>query len=371
MTHVSRIIFLLFAALAFAAPATAKPEQILALSQRVATWQLAHLNASDAATGDPRGWVQGSFFAGLTALADVSPAFAQAVLDAGKRRNWGLGPRPFHADDYAIAQSWIWAYERNRDPAMIAPVRARFDTILQAAPNGTLDFGQPAPGMEDACQSRWCWSDALFMGPPAWFALSRATGDPKYRAYADKEYWVAVKRLYSVDEQLFYRDTRFLGRRGPQGERIFWSRGNGWVYAGLARILSILPADAPERPRYVTLFREMSARLVGLQKRDGTWPVSLLSPARNTPPETSGTGFFTYGLAYGVAGGILPEPRYRTAAEKGWAALAAAVEPDGKLGWVQQIGNAPDQVSRTDTQLYGSGAFLFAGAAMFEMERYR
>jgi rhamnogalacturonyl hydrolase YesR len=367
MTHVARIIFLFAAALML--PAAAAPGPVLALTEHVAAWQLAHMNAPEAA--DPRGWVQGSFFVGLAALADVSPdpAFAEAVLVHGRNQNWGLGPRPFHADDTVMAQSWIWAYEHARDPKMIAPVRARFDAIIAAAPHGTLDFGRPAPGMEDACQSRWCWSDALFMAPPAWFALSRATGDPKYRAYADKEYWATVKRLYSEDEHLFYRDTRFFARRGPQGEKIFWSRGNGWVYAGLARIIAILPADAPERPRYVTLFRQMSARLIALQKPDGTWPVSLLTPARNTPPETSGTGFFTAGLAYGVASGLLSAPEYRAAAEKGWAALAAAVEPDGKLGWVQQIGNAPDQVARTDTQLYGSGAFLLAGAAMVDMER--
>jgi rhamnogalacturonyl hydrolase YesR len=373
MTHVARIISLFFAALTVGAPAAAGPGPILALSEHVANWQLAHMNPPKAApeTTDPRGWVQGAFFVGLTALADVSPdpAFAEAVLVHGKTQNWGLGPRPFHADDTVIAQSWIWAYEHARDPRMIAPVRTRFDAIIAAAPNGTLDFGQPAANMEDACQSRWCWSDALFMAPPAWFALSRATGDPKYRAYADKEYWATVKRLYSEDEHLFYRDTRFFSRRGPHGEKIFWSRGNGWVYAGLARILAILPADAPERPRYIALFREISARLITLQKPDGTWPVSLLTPAKNTPPETSGTGFFTAGLAYGVASGLLADPKYRAAAEKGWAALAAAVEPDGKLGWVQQIGNAPDQVAREDTQLYGTGAFLLAGAAMVDMER--
>jgi len=363
--------------LGLTAPALAKPDpgQILALSERVANWQLAHLGQpiSKAApeTYDPRGWVQGAFFVGLAALAEVSPDpnFAQAVILQGKRLQWGLGPRPFHADDYVIAQSWIWAYERARDPAMIAPLRARFDAIIAAAPSGTLDFGKPAPGMEDACQSRWCWSDALFMGPPAWFELTRASGDDRYRAYAGKEYWATVRRLYSEDEHLFYRDTRFLTRQGPHGEKIFWSRGNGWVYAGLARILAFLPADAPERPRYLELFRQMSARLVTLQKPDGYWPVSLLAPAAGTPPETSGTGFFTYGLAYGVASGILTEPKYRAAAEKGWAALTAAVAPDGKLGWVQQIGNAPDDVSRDDTQLYGTGAFLLAGSAMFDMER--
>ncbi|HUO97162.1 MAG TPA: glycoside hydrolase family 88 protein [Rhizomicrobium sp.] len=357
-----------------AAPAIAAPEphQILTLAQHVADWQLAHPNAQDSRfeTNDPRGWVQGAFYAGLTALANVSPDpnYAQIIMQQGARENWQLGSREFHADDQVIGQTWIWAYEHVRDPKMIAPVRARFDAVIAAAPHGSLDFIEGFPGMEASCQDRWCWCDALFMGPPGWVELSRATGDPKYLDYADKEYSATVVKLFDRDEHLFYRDSRFLTRKGPNGERIFWSRGNGWVYAGLARIISFLPAGAPERGSYVDLFRKMSERLVPLQKSDGYWPVSLLAPPQDTPPETSGTGFFTFGLAYGVASGILTDPKYRTAAERGWAALTRAVEPDGKLDWVQQIGSAPDRVHREDTQLYGVGALLLAGAAMIDME---
>jgi unsaturated rhamnogalacturonyl hydrolase len=84
--------------------------------------------------------------------------------------------------------------------------------------------------------------------------------------------------------------------------------------------------------------------------------------ARARPPETSGTGFFVYGLAYGLNHGLLKGPKYETAMTKGWNALAVAVQPDGKLGWVQQIGYAPDHVEADDTQLYGVGAFLLAAS---------
>jgi len=113
----------------------------------------------------------------------------------------------------------------------------------------------------------------------------------------------------------------------------------------------------------------MSARLVMLQKPDGYWPVSLLAPPAGTPPETSGTAFFTLGLAYGVKSGLLAEPVYRRAATAGWTALERAVHPDGRLGWVQPIGAAPDSVSADDTQPYGVGAFLLAGAARYDLAR--
>ena len=126
-------------------------------------------------------------------------------------------------------------------------------------------------------------------------------------------------------------------------------------------MLKTLPADHPSRPRYEALFRQMSDRLVALQKADGCWAPSLLAP-EHAPPETSGTGFFVYGLAYGVNHRLLKGAKYDAAVARGWAALAAAVQPDGKLGWVQQVGYAPDHVSADDSQLYGVGAFLLAAS---------
>lgn len=368
------LAMLLSAASAQAQP-TPAPAEILDIVQKAADWQLDHLDTTHipAAPDDqmsPRGWVYGTLFVGMTALADISPehTYADAIIAHGVRENWQLEVRPFHADDYLIGQSWIWAYERNRDPAAIAAVRQRFDAIIDAAPNNSLEYGtNPPPYMESACQKRWCWADSLFMGPQVFTRLSRATHDPKYLAYADKEFRAAAAFLFDKSENLFARDSRFFAWRGEHGEKIFWSRGNGWVYAGIVRMLQIMPPDHPSRSFYEDLYRKMSARLTDLQKPDGYWPPSLLAPRENTPPETSGTAFYTYGLAYGVRTGLLTEPRYRTAAMRGWAALTRAVDADGKLGWVQGIGVGPDRVTREDTGLFGVGAFLLAGSEMYKL----
>ena len=111
------------------------------------------------------------------------------------------------------------------------------------------------------------------------------------------------------------------------------------------------------------LFREMAAKLKTLQKVDGYWPPSLLAP-ENSPAETSGTGFYVYGLAWGVKQGLLDAREYRPAIDKGWAALARAVAKDGKLGWVQQVSDRPDKVAEGDTQFYGVGALLLAASAV-------
>jgi len=369
------IAVLLFCALT--GPAFAQePKDILAVMERVANWELAHPDQASmpmrkGETRDLLGWEVGTFYTGLTALADhtTDPRYADAIYSLGEQKDWTLGPRPFHADDYEVAQNWVWAYQRKNDPRMIAQVRRRFDTIIAAHLSDSL-LMTPAGSSLGGCFRRWCWCDALFMGPMGWIRLSQAVHDPRYLAYADKEFRATTALLFDPDQALYYRDSSYFGKAGPNGEKIFWSRGNGWVYAALARILATLPADSPSRPYYQDLFLKMSRKLVLLQKPDGSWAPLLLDRRTDTLPETSGTGFFTAGLAWGVKAGLLKDPAYRRAAERGWLLLSKAVQSDGKLGWVQQVGSEPNSVAADYTQPFGVGAFLLAGAAMIDLQRH-
>ena len=198
-------------------------------------------------------------------------------------------------------------------------------------------------------------------------AASRITGDRRYREYADSEFWATKDLLFDRDEHLFYRDSRFFGQRGPEGEKIFWGRGNGWVFAGLINILRELPRDHPNRARYEALFIEMAEKLLTRQRFDGFWSTSLMSPPESSSAEASGTAFFTYGMASGVSVGLLNRQRFATAAMRGWNALVGAIDGDGRLGRVQQIADRPGPVDVTEPQFYGSGALLLAGTAIKSM----
>lgn len=359
-----------------AASVQAQPaEKPLDVATRLAKWQLERLEHPDLVsrvtteTQNPRAWERAVFWIGMTALADAGgpPELRQAILDMGRSNQWQPAQRPFHADDLVITQSYLWAAKHGAGATAIAPTRAAFDYIVTHPPRVSLAFYEPPSGYNDIeCLKRWCWCDALFMAPPAMIELWRQTGDRRYRDYAMREYWATVDFLYDPAEHLFYRDSRFFERRDDKGRKQFWSRGNGWVFAGMARIIPSLEEKSADRVRMETLFREMAAKLKAVQKADGYWSPSLLA-SEDSPPESSGTGFFTYGIAWGIRAGLLDRATYEPIARRGWDALVRAIQPDGRLGWVQQVSDRPEKVAASDTQYYGVGAFLLAATAVSEL----
>ena len=111
----------------------------------------------------------------------------------------------------------------------------------------------------------------------------------------------------------------------------------------------------------------MCERISILQDKDGYWHASLLDPEAYPNPETSGSGFFVYALAYGINSGLLDRGKYLPVVLKGWNALEKAVFPDGKLGWVQPVAQNPQETTKEMTEVYGVGAFLLAGSEIYKL----
>jgi len=358
----------LYATIAAAPAAAQQATSAIETAVQLADWQLTHMDdpaifsRATWETRNTRGWEQAAFWVGMTKLADAGapPRIAEAIMAMGRANEWTPGERPYHADDHAITQAYLWAAENGAGAGARQPTRAAFDRVIDQPAITTLAFHAPPRGQGDVeCLRRWCWSDALFMAPAAFFELADQTGDPKYHDFALREFWATTDFLYDPAEHLYYRDSRFFERRDEQQRKVFWSRGNGWVFAAIPHILPYLPEGSADRQRMETLFTGMAAKLKDIQKPDGYWAPSLLAP-ENSPPETSGTGFFTYGLAWGINTGLLPREEYEPAVRRGWAALNKAIQPDGRLGYVQQVSDRPEKVEPQDTQFYGVGAFLLA-----------
>ncbi len=334
------------------------PQAVLGTVKKAADWQLAQ-----PLRHPPADWTYGALYTGIMALSDIADdaKYHDAMVEMGERQGWKLRPRTYHADDQCVAQTYLDLYLQHRDPAMLGPVKERFDAILAHPRSDDLHFVTDGSGV------RWSWCDALFMAPPAWVRLYNATGDRRCLDFMDREWHVTSDLLYDKDEHLYFRDSRYLNQHEANGRKVFWSRGNGWVLAGLARVLQNLPPEYPDRKFFELQFSQMAAKIASLQQTDGLWRSSLLDPASYPLQETSGSGFDTFALAWGVNRGILDRAAFEPVVRKAWKALVRCVTPEGKLEHVQPIGADPREFDPVSSDVYGVGAFLLAGSEVYRL----
>jgi len=318
-------------------------------------------------------WTNGALYAGMVEWASIAgdDKYYNWLLDIGKRNGWTYmhrnDPRGrYHADDYCVGQMYLEMYRKFKDPVMLTPMKEYFDEIIKNPSTLGLEFDYTDAHWPT---ERWSWCDALFMGPTVWAKMAAITGDEKYRDFMYSEYKVTTDYLYSPENRLYFRDSRFFERKEANGQPVHWGRGNGWVFAGLPIIIRELPENYEHLDYFVNLYKDMAAKLISIQDKNGYWHASLLDPASYPNPEMSATGFFVFGIAWGINNKILDKKTYLPAVLKGWKAMTEAVWPDGKVGWIQPIGEDPRNVTREMTEVYGVGAFLLAGTEIHKLAK--
>lgn len=327
-------------------------KEIRSTMQRVFAWQVA--NPVEINLQNRNMWARAAFYAGVMSAyrATGDKKYLEQARGWAISRQWKLGERPRHADDQSPGQTYLELYLLEKNPAALAQTKTRLDAMMLDA----------KPGRED-----WWWCDALFMAPPVFARLYTITKDEKYLSFMDRMWWDTTDFLFDKDENLYYRDKNYFDKRTTNGKKVFWARGNGWVMGGTVRVLQHLPKNYPDRGRYIELLQKMAASVSRVQGADGLWRPSLLDPDDAPVPETSGSGFFCYAIAWGINQGYLDRKSYLPVALKAWRGLVNAVHAEGKLGWVQPIGAAPATVTFDNNQEYGSGALLLAGSEMLKL----
>jgi unsaturated rhamnogalacturonyl hydrolase len=318
--------------------------------RKVGDWELERSRANFS-----QDWTFAALYTGFMAAAKSVPEarYKDAMLQVGNKFDWKLGPRAGHADDQAIGQTYLELYRDYHEARMIGPTREQFDAVMKTP--------------DDPQKPVWWWCDALFMAPTVWARLYRATGSKSYLDYMDHEWWITSKLLYDPQEHLYYRDATYLQKREANGKKIFWSRGNGWVMAGLARVLAEMPDDYPTRQKYVDQYKQMASRIASLQGPDGLWRPGLLDADAYPLPEVSGSAFFVYSLAWGIDNHILDPATYLPVVQRGWKGLVSHIYVDGRLGCIQPIGAAPGDFKPSSSYVYGTGAFLLAGSEVKQL----
>lgn len=340
------------------------PAAIDAAIRKVADWQLAqaqqYFTVVDKTRNlDGRIWTWSVLYTGYMA-ASVSLGenkYRDAMEQMGKSYNWGLrSPLP-GGDDQSLAQTYLELYLVDKLPEQIAPTRTALDAVL-AAPRVELNTGR---------KIEWWWCDALFMSPPVWARMYAATGDRKYITYIDEEFVKTSQLLYDPQAHLYSRDATFLDKKERNGQKMFWSRGEGWVMGGLARTLEYLPKDDSSRTKYGTQLKEMASAVARIQGPDGLWRSGLLDPAAYDQPEISGSALITFGIAWGVNHGVLDRKVYTPVITKAWTGMLKHIYADGRLGDIQQTGAQPAAFKPSASYTYGVGGFLLAGSEIHKM----
>lgn len=342
-----------------------KPQEVKEIMEKVADWQIEHfrdLYSGREKPHHPLDWTNGALYIGMVkwaAMADTDKYY-EWLKNIGEDNEWILYKRKYHADDHTVGQLYIELYRKYKDEKMIEPTKEQLNFIRMHPSQSVLNWKTPYH------QDRWNWCDALFMSPPVWAKLYNITGEQKYLDFMMEEYKATTDFLFDKKEHLYYRDERYMGQL-DNGTKIFWSRGNGWVFAGLTNIMNELDPQSKEYKYFLKIYKKMAKKLLEIQTPEGHWAMSLLGQEFYPTPETSGSSFYTYGLAWGINKGILDKKDYINAVTKSWNALVGHVTEDGMLGYVQPIGAAPGNAWPDKTEVYGAGAFLSAGSEIYKL----
>lgn len=367
------------------------PDRIFELMHKVNHYQYNHPWTEK----DDYNWIRGTYYTGVMATyqATGDKAFLDQCVGWGEAHKWGIpyveeGVLESGANVLTCAQTWLECYFEKKDKDRIRPAVRHLEE--EGIKNPT---NQPF---------LWYWEggrryvDALYVGPPALLMMYKATGNDTYLQWMEAFFWDVYGKLFSAADSLFYRDERFIqGYSGtinqnyripdstpreeirrshvyqtsPDGRRVLWSRGNGWAFAGISRILKYLQRDHASYPRYLKLYREMAWTLKSRQKPDGFWPMNLDDPNDYPYPESSGTSFFIYGLTMGINEGWLPTGDFVPVVRKAWKAVCGVVSEEGKVQWGQPVGASPYKIDKDDSHEYVTGMFLLAASEIYKLQK--
>jgi len=334
----------------------ATPEAILTLMHRVNDWQIAHPYQKSYKDCN---WIRGTWYTGVMAAyrATGDKSFFDQGLAWAKEKKFGIGYERSGLNRLFPADSWCELAMATGDKRMVEKVVTELDT-----PGPNTPVATPVWYLEDGRR----YADSLF-GMPVLAKLTQITGDRKYVLWMDAFFRDVDRELWDSEEHFYYRDKRFIGVKTVAGKKSVWSRGSGWGYAAIARVLEVLPANDPTRPRFVERFKQFSIYVASTQQADGLWRPNMADPADFPMPETSGTAFFCFGLLWGINNGILDRATYAPVARKAWAGLVSNISGQGKVLYGQTVGFKPAVVNQEDSHEYVTGAFLLAASEMYKL----
>lgn len=383
MKRISLMVLTGAALSSMAAEPMLDPNDIMTTTELVADYFIANnpdVGAKSYVGGKERNskiWTRGVFYEGLLNAyrENPRPDWLKYCVDWGEFHSWESSTdaeaKKHNADYQCCGQAYLQLYMMEPDKTeRKAHIRMRIDDMIS---QNRLDY--------------WSWVDAIQMSAPVMALLGETENDTRYTEHMYRMYRYTRDEqggkskgggspLFNTSTGLWYRDYQF---DPPYRDLVepdkdcYWSRGNGWAYMALARVMEFTPSTEPHRDEYEADFAAMSEGLKNCQRSDGSWNVSLAAPknfgsAGSEGPEMTGTSLFVGGMAWGVRTGRLDASTYLPVISRGWESMAAAVHPDGKVGYLQGTGSSPEDGgpitynSTPDFEDFGVGCWLWGAA---------
>ncbi|MDD5184648.1 MAG: glycoside hydrolase family 88 protein [Paludibacter sp.] len=317
-------------------------------------------------------WTRGTYYEGLMQLYSITAdaKLLKYSVDWGTYHHW----QPTYtgttvtrnADNQCCGQTYLELFQLDPTKAeRIATMQTSIDAMLNSSKSND-----------------WWWIDALHMAMPVFAKFGVIKNDSRYyeKMYDLYNYTKSQAKgvgLYNPADSLWYRDSVYLPpKTSPNGLPVYWSRGNGWVFAALTRTLDVIPVTASHRDEYISTFKKMAAKLIRIQREDGFWNCNLGDANDYGGKESSGTVFFIYGLAWGINNGILDSITYYPSVTKAWNGLINyALHPDGSIGYMQSSGSKPSDgqplsyTKMPNFEDFGLGGFLLAGSEVYKLAK--
>ena len=263
--------------------------------------------------------------------------------------------------DYVLFGDWQICFQTYIDLYNLAPQKKKVARAKEV-------MGYEA---DSKANDYWWWADALYMVMPVMTKMYKLTGDEKYldKLYENICYCDSI--MLDHETGLYFRDGKYVypKHKTANGKKDFWARGDGWVLAGLAKVLQDMPKTYKHQPFFARKFVNLANGVKRLQQPNGHWTRSMMDSDQAPGYETSGTAFFCYGLLWGINNGYLAKKAFEPVVEKAWDYLSTiALQTDGKVGYVQPIGERaiPGQTVDANSQAnFGVGAFLLAACEYY------
>ena len=313
-------------------------------------------------------WTRAVYYEGLMELLKIDPQqqYIDYAMKWAEFHKWTPrnGVKTTDADDQCCGQTYInlLPYTKTGNKEVLVNLFQNLDN-------------QMATGRHNY----WTWIDAIQMAMPLYAQAYILTGNRAYLDYAMESYrWTRDEcggGLFNKKNGFWWRDADFVPPyKEKDGNDCYWSRGDGWVYAALVRVMQTIGKKDKYYKELKKDFIMMSKAFASCQREDGFWNCSLVSPVTFGGKEATGTSLFLYGMSWGIQNGILKAKVYRPICDKAWNALdKESVHADGFLGYIQGTGKQPSDsqpvtyTSVPDFEDFGTGCFLLGACEYYKL----